>query len=61
MRRDQLEQQSSSTELFLDLQPLLHTVESETMRLGQEVLKRKPTLPSSIPFVVPLSSSINSR
>ena len=57
MRRDQLEQQGSSTELLLDLQSLLHTVESETMRLGQQVLKRKPTLPSSVPFVVPLSSS----
>ncbi|RXG71025.1 Tetratricopeptide repeat protein 17 [Armadillidium vulgare] len=61
MRRDQLEHQGSSTELLLDLQSLLHTVESETMRLGQQVLKRKPNLPSSVPYVTPLVSSSRGR
>ncbi|MCL4120592.1 UNVERIFIED_CONTAM: hypothetical protein GTU68_050944 [Idotea baltica] len=61
MRRDQLEHQGSSTELLLDLQSLLHTVESETMRLGQQVLKRKPSLPTSVPYVTPLSPAHSHR
>lgn len=66
MRRDQLEQRGSPSELLLDLQSLLHTVESEALRLGQHVLKRKPLLMTQVPQIVPLhpsksSSSIGSH
>ncbi|KAK4302085.1 hypothetical protein Pmani_025813 [Petrolisthes manimaculis] len=54
MRRDQLEQRGSPSELLLDLQSLLHTVESEALRLGQHVLKRKPLLMSQVPQIMPL-------
>ena len=54
MRRDQLEQRGSPSELLLDLQSLLHTVESEALRLGQHVLKRKPLLMSQMPQITPL-------
>lgn len=54
MRRDQLEQRGSPSELLLDLQSLLHTVESEALRLGQHVLKRKPLLMSQVPQITPL-------
>ena len=54
MRRDQLEHRGSPTEILLDLQSLLHTVESEFVRLGQHVLKRKPKLTSQIPAITPL-------
>ncbi|XP_045581208.2 tetratricopeptide repeat protein 17 isoform X1 [Procambarus clarkii] len=54
MRRDQLEQRGSPSELLLDLQSLLHTVESEALRLGQHVLKRKPLLISQVPQIMPL-------
>ncbi|XP_068207813.1 tetratricopeptide repeat protein 17 [Palaemon carinicauda] len=53
MRRDQLENRGSPSELLLDLQSLLHTVESEALRLGQHVLKRKPLLATQ-PQITPL-------
>ncbi|XP_076045248.1 tetratricopeptide repeat protein 17 isoform X2 [Oratosquilla oratoria] len=58
MRRDQLEQRGSASELLLDLQSLLHTVESEALRLAQHVLKRRPTISTAhVPPVTSLQPS----
>ena len=54
MRRDQLEQRGSPAELLLDLQSLLHTVESEALRLGQHVLKRRPLAIPAVPVIAPM-------